>query len=146
MLISYPDLKVPLLLNHDEKFLSRKTPHLQESRRSHSSAETYHSLFLSRKNIEAKPLLTLKGRDSPQTYRLHTAFHASFAARLLPCGGRNVSPTRFSSPFESLHIPKEKGHFRVLFLLAQREGFSADLSATYGVPRLFRRASAPLWR
>ena len=108
MLISYPDLKVPLLLNHDEKFLSRKTPHLQESRRSHSSAETYHSLFLSRKNIEAKPLLTLKGRDSPQTYRLHTAFHASFAARLLPCGGKNVSPTRFSSPFESLHIPKER--------------------------------------
>ena len=122
MLISYPDLKVPLLLNHDEKFLSRKTPHLQESRRSHSSAETYHSLFISRKNIEAKPLLTLKGRDSPQTYRLHTALRASSAARLLPCGGKNVSPTRFSSPFESLQIPKEKGHIRVLLSFGAEGG------------------------
>ena len=78
--------------------------------------------------------LALKGRDSPQSSRLHTALHASSAARLLPCGGRNVSPTRFSSPFESLHIPKEKGHFRVLFLLAQRERFIANYVACRAVP------------
>ena len=32
------------------------------------------------------------------------------------------------------------------FFLAEKVGFSADFSAAYGAPRLFRRASAPPWR
>ena len=64
-----------------------------------------------------------RGRDSPQTYRLHTALHASFAARLLPCGGKNVSPTRFASPFESLQNKKKQPPKWWLFFLAEKERF-----------------------
>ncbi len=33
-----------------------------------------------------------------------------------------------------------------LFVLAEKEGFSADFTTPYGTPCLFRCASAPLWR
>ncbi len=77
-----------------------------------------------------------------------------------PVAGKTVSQTVFLLPFESLiNTPKTRSSFSGapynktknhpfgwFFVLAQREGFSADFTATYGAPLLLRRASAPPWQ